>query len=674
MDAVMALVVALAVFTLILGIQNSVKNTERAEFKRIHYIAEDAVEALNKKGVLDEIGTQWALSEGNSSSPHWVLAANLSQKYLSGLIPSGMGYKLLIDDDEIFRYEGVPESGASTVTRSARMLSGYRTDKPVYGFVARAYFSQIRAKTTEKYINMPFIVHGSTLKSDLYVVYKFDLPDDAEILYAEWVLNKGGGNEADLYLNGAHVDYLNNCSIVYRKNVSSYLQPGTNTVRINMSVGQYEGSYIVVRYKASDISEDLTLRENLPYVNSTETSDCMCATTPGSCDRDPGQLYCYHDYPCCGANNHTALFLLKVPISFRGAASDITSRIHAKGLNNFINVLFNSVPIARVDFDYDMTEHEYTLNLTTKNFTDAGVDLSGLSGKDNWLDVYIDSDCDTAYDSVELLDDSYIEVSYAPLSPIGYGDITFGKYSLLNDTDWEMPSYGFSSWNFSIDIPENAEIYDAYVRAFYGCRCAGLYQNYGMQARSDTKSANMLYLVNGPEGTSPIFYDGSIDHQTGYFHFPPEYISQGGEDRYVLYRRYPDTDLSNYSIRDGSVFFVKYKINAYVPYGDPKSKAAGSNITVWYDSNQDGTAEGSVNISVGENPDDYDPENDAVDDAVMRLLDELNFYNDDPDLADGSQDNPVDVEITPEMNFESSNVGDVRSMWGPAILKLVVWM
>jgi len=673
LDAIMALMVALAVMAMIVGIQDSIKTTDRVEFKRIHYVSEDALEALNKKGVLDQIGTEWALSNGNSSSYHWHLASNLSQKYLSTLIPAGMGYKVLIDDQIIYADERVPESSMRTETRSARMLSGYLPGKPVLGYVARAYFSQIKSKTTEKYVNMPFIVHGPTLNSNLEVVYEFSLPDDAQIVSGEWVLNKAGGNTADMYLNGVHVASLDTCTNVSSVNVTAQLKSGVNAARINLSAGQYEGSFIVVRYRTSTISEDLTFHEKLPYINSTETADCVCQTTPASCERDPSTAYCYHGYPCCDAGSHAAMFVLKVPINFRGTISSINGRIHGRGLNNFINVVLNSVPIKRHDFSYDATEYDYALNLSTEDFSDAGIDLAGLSGKDNWLDIYMDSDCATAYDSVALLDDSYIEVAYTPESAIGYGDVTFGKSSMLNDSEWDNAPYGFSSWNFSMSIPENAEIYDACVRAFYSCECGGGFVHYGMEAWSDGKSRTTLYEAEGPSGTEPVFYDGSTYHDVSYFHFPAQYVNKGGEERNVSFSQYSG-DQSNMSIREGSVFFVNYRINAYVPYGDPKAKAAGSNLTIWYDSDQDGSADGSVYVSLGESPDGFDPEDDAVDDAIMRLLGGLNFYGVNPAYPAGSYENPIDVEITSDLSVESSSVGDVRSMWGPAVLKLVVWM
>jgi len=102
-DAVLALmfVMALLLYTVGVGMNNSIGNTERTDFKTLHFISEDAIEVLNKKGVLDDIGTEWANSGGDNSptSVHWSNASNISKFYLSQIIPDRMGYRLMIGND-----------------------------------------------------------------------------------------------------------------------------------------------------------------------------------------------------------------------------------------------------------------------------------------------------------------------------------------------------------------------------------------------------------------------------------------------------------------------------------------------------------------------------------------------------------------------------------------------
>ena len=79
---------------------------------------------------------------------------------------------------------------------------------------------------------------------------------------------------------------------------------------------------------------------------------------------------------------------------------------------------------------------------------------------------------------------------------------------------------------------------------------------------------------------------------------------------------------------------------------------------------------------------DLDPENRAVDDAVLRLLDVMNYKNDvngenivnnkyqDASPRDGSRDNPVDIELTEEIRIESVSMGGIPELYTPITVTL----
>ncbi|MEA3255069.1 MAG: hypothetical protein U9Q22_04465, partial [Candidatus Altiarchaeota archaeon] len=77
LDAILALTVVLMVSFMVFEVQNSVGGVGKMGFKRIHYVSEDAIGVLNKKGVLDQICTEWAVADGNTSSPHWSTAGDV---------------------------------------------------------------------------------------------------------------------------------------------------------------------------------------------------------------------------------------------------------------------------------------------------------------------------------------------------------------------------------------------------------------------------------------------------------------------------------------------------------------------------------------------------------------------------------------------------------------------
>jgi len=123
-------------------------------------------------------------------------------------------------------------------------------------------------------------------------------------------------------------------------------------------------------------------------------------------------------------------------------------------------------------------------------------------------------------------------------------------------------------------------------------------------------------------------------------------------------------------------------------YSDVFPKAKGSTVTIYYDSNGDNAAESSKVVQIGPDPGDaFDPENDSIDNAFMKLMDTMNFINDlNPGVADmnhtttgpsgtgdGSASNPIDLEITEDVNFNSDFISQIPSMWGPAIMEIKIW-
>ena len=113
-------------------------------------------------------------------------------------------------------------------------------------------------------------------------------------------------------------------------------------------------------------------------------------------------------------------------------------------------------------------------------------------------------------------------------------------------------------------------------------------------------------------------------------------------------------------------------------------KAAGSNVTIYYDVNGDNVYDGYKNISIGPRPDGFDPDRDAIDHALLVLLNKLNFIADlnsgtgngsVADPYDGiNESNPIDVPIGENIRFESNYISDIQSLWGPAIMEIRVWL
>jgi hypothetical protein len=138
LDALLSLMVVMVIYVLIMGIQSSINTTEITEFKKLHYTSEDTLQALSEKGVLDQICVQWALAEGVTSDSHFDRARNISNSYLSQMVPARIGYLLMINGIQVANDSSrLSENDSSVITHSRRMLSGYNSSAPTQGYVAR---------------------------------------------------------------------------------------------------------------------------------------------------------------------------------------------------------------------------------------------------------------------------------------------------------------------------------------------------------------------------------------------------------------------------------------------------------------------------------------------------------------------------------------------------------
>ena len=132
MDAVIAVIFVLAIFINILNFQFSNPNdTSKAAFLRLHYVSEDSLDVLNKRGILDDIGYGWSLNTNESLDS----AKNISKKYFDLVVPKNIGYTLTIEGNTIYSSDSEitgmrPKmSDATIITHSLRLLVGYGVGK-----------------------------------------------------------------------------------------------------------------------------------------------------------------------------------------------------------------------------------------------------------------------------------------------------------------------------------------------------------------------------------------------------------------------------------------------------------------------------------------------------------------------------------------------------------------
>jgi hypothetical protein len=151
LDAVVALTFTLLIFTALVSVRFGAGSSPDMSVKRLHYLSEDTLDVLNKKGVLDQIGEDWAAAGGNQSSPHFQSANLTAYRNISALLPPNVGYMLTVDGDVIASSDRMPASSSETLTHSTRLLVGYGRGLPTRGNVARAFLTNIKDKVTSSY-------------------------------------------------------------------------------------------------------------------------------------------------------------------------------------------------------------------------------------------------------------------------------------------------------------------------------------------------------------------------------------------------------------------------------------------------------------------------------------------------------------------------------------------
>jgi len=246
--------------------QPRMSQTSIVAYKNMHYISEDILDVLNKQGVLDEIGTEWALSNGSTNSTHFENATNITKGYMDTLIPPNIGYRVTMDDMVIYDSDldnasnRIKESDSNTKTYASRLLVGYAAGLPTVGHIARAFLTHIREKETSAYAYFGGFVGQGNLTRILTIPEGLDSVKQA-------YLEVDAASEFELFINNISCCTLTpsligeNITANVKENISTpwnYFSSGDNEIRIrftgdDISEQYFGGGFLRVTYNTSEM-------------------------------------------------------------------------------------------------------------------------------------------------------------------------------------------------------------------------------------------------------------------------------------------------------------------------------------------------------------------------------------------------------------------------------------
>ncbi|ASJ16873.1 hypothetical protein A3L04_07195 [Thermococcus chitonophagus] len=608
---------------------------------------------------LDILATYWAVQPLYPSADYETKAKVILNYVLSSLLP-GYGYEVMVANQTFIR-----TSSPNTITdisTSTVILSGYSYNKTPRGYIARAYLTKATVTRQELYGWFRVLAGADNGLNVLNITRVIHLPLDAQILEADGKFVSREGEDIALYINGNYVD--EEFGEIYANDLTPYLKPGDNVVSLVFSwgsdeIGSASGTTMYVEYKS----------------NSLEVED-------------PGVVKVYNVV----SERTGIMYLLEMFVP--GNITSINMRFKVKnvgvvrlyyGLGGKLYLLLTKYANPNGDAIVEFTDDEIGASINQilcggkdcyeefkENISKMVFDfVIGFDAYYNNKTGYWEYEGDTYNDSANReriiygYPDSYVKIEYVPRTVRTMYSIPISIYFPYGDP---RVSYTGSGLQVEYYLPPTAEPWYADWWVGYTFVDYSTIQNL---------YENDKQFYSGPLGRYAI----RVAYTKLY-----DWMMQPGKTNIFEIRM---TNGNSY-VRNGDTRgIIKYFIQGYAGYGDifpyllqgyPTYK--GYNLTYYY---YNGATVEARTILVGDPPyksitvDELDPNKYAVDDAVLRLFDKLNYIDDkNPgewrvSPYDGSQQNPIDIDLPSGVSIQTASMGNIPGLFTPIPVTLRIW-
>ncbi|WP_258083215.1 hydrolase [Thermococcus thermotolerans] len=568
-------------------------------------------------------------------------------------------YELMINNytSPYLRKVGSNYSAARDVTPATLILSGYAYNQTPRGYMARAFLNKLGSKENTYTIRGGYIYSRTDNQNDeviiRYIVPADAIPRDAQVEEITWFLEPAWvGSNYEIYLNGQLIwsGYVNNNQLIQDTNPSGgyalieNFHPGeANVFEVRVYKPGYDGGedgaqYIRIRYRTA-IPSTLRFTDRFYFEDVTARYGITAwkyLFVPGEIDS------------------------LSVQIAV-GNVSPTTPITLSFMFNNEV-----SVPLS-APCQYNSTTRVkvcYWDNETIANaLASAGYNYTHISSRYTTLIVRAGNGNTRYSPNIHLIgNESFVYADYTPGVLITSYTIDVTEPITLPNQDWTR------SVTINFNVPQG--VTPLWVKFQFPWL---YYVNYGEPSQSirvDNPEIDPTYIYQHPP--NPFIYAlarvGYTRNTFDYQYNPlPNAIAPGTNTININLGQGYYLQPSN---GDGELTYV---IQGFAGYGDVfpellRSGCSGYNITYYWsgDTSPHYVTAGDApycDVTAQDLLDGMDRY--AVDDAIIRLFRNLG--------GDGTQANPILVQLPPTVNIVFVSMGNIPGLFQPITITLRVW-
>jgi hypothetical protein len=615
-DALIAITIILIAVLLIYPAMNYKKDTSGIQYDIIKTLSSMKIGEVNSslvsaliaqgkitdpsKSVLEQIGDFYTSDIDNAKLLAQDMLSSLNNNTNENL---GIWY----GSDLLASINSTPIEHAKNVLAARQEISGIQKGTPSTGFVSKAWLKKITSKKTT------MVVRGDLMCGDWksygssnycgysYAAanYRFTVGQNATINKALWLVEPAWQGEImTLYINGHFILYG---AIPYYRifDITPWIVNGENIAKISGLQGVEDGaSHIAIEYETPDL-------QTYGIKNRFDFNELYVDKAP-----------LYQEKSILATN----------PISSLNVALNTTSQASLYLKKNEQIIFIGTKPSVNNNVFFSNSEISSAL-------LSSGISYSNLGNE--YFYVIVQLAPGGTSNQAALGTNSYVYINYSSQMQIPFGSIDItNEIPVSGVSNWWVNTYYRNlAWQFSLpnsSIPISADWQLSWI------------SNYAGIQSEQYINANDISLYSSP----PQTFIQSLSRY-GYTPLKAPGVFRDGTNNFTL------NFGSGYAVsNEASYGTVTYFIKSFVNYGETKPKAKGGTRLVQF---EDGT---NRTITIGDPTDPWDPQNDSIDDAVERLLSQL----------DANGNGKIDLTLNQDdFEINSLDVSGVPYLWSTEV-------